>query len=601
MEEKFVENQNLTVVQRTLQYKKYIIVALGVTALIFLFSFSYLAVVASSSKIYPNVKVMDVNIGGLEKDEAVKKLENYYSNTEKANLILKTGNHQEVVKFDELGVKYDFNKAVENAYNLGSEGGIFKRLFDIAIIELKGEIVELPMSYDSQVLDDKLNKFENDEADQVKDDTYEIKDNRMIVHYGHSGKGIDKESLVKQIEERLKKGVDGELVFNETNVKPKSLDADSILTEPKDASVKIINFSEIKYIPEVYGAEFDKDSFKKLYKENQGKDSFNIPIAVIRPKLTLDDLKSKLFRDTLASYDTYYGSSPQNRKHNIQLAASKIDGVILGPGDEFSYNTIVGPRTADRGFQMAHVYSSGKIIDDFGGGICQVSTTLYDAVLNADLDVTSRQNHMFTVGYAKPGLDATVSYGSVDFKFKNNTSWPIKIINHTTPTDVNFTILGTNTDPEKTIEFRREIVKVLPYNTITTLDPTLPEGKVVTDQAGTDGYMVNVYKITKRGGEVEKEEFMHKDTYQPLDARVRKGTHPNDNKVPVQSDTGIQKIPEQPKIDTQNTLEQSNTNSQKLLDEKPKTEINNQNSNTNSQTGPLEPVVNQNNTKPVEQ
>lgn len=588
MEEKIIENQNLTVVQRVLQYKMYLIWVLGIMALIILILFSYLAVVAASSKIYPNVKVMDVNVGGLKKDEAVKKLINYYSNTENTSLVLKTERHQEVVKFGELGVKYDFDKAVENAYNLGNEGGIFKRLLNVAIIDLKGKTVNLPVSYDLQSLYEKLNQLENNESNQVKDDTYEIKNNRLIFKYGHFGKGIDKEKAVNQIEEKIKKGLDGEIVFKETTIKPKTLNADSISVEPKDASTKVIDFRELKYNPEVYGAKFDKDMFNELYKENKGKDSFSMPVEAIRPKLTLNELKSKLFIDTLSSHDTYFGSSPQNRKHNVQLAALKVGGILLGPGDEFSYNRIVGPRTADRGFQMAHVYSNGTVVDDFGGGICQVSSTLYNAVLKADLEVTSRRNHMFTVGYAKPGLDATVSYGSIDFKFKNNTAWPIKIINNTTSANVKFTILGTNTDTKKTIEFRRDVIKVLPYNTITTLDPTLPEGKIVTDQAGIDGYVVNVYKITKLDGRVEKEEFMHKDTYQPLGAKVRKGTQPKPK---------VNKAPEL-KTDTQVTPGQPNTDSQKTTDVQPKTDINSQNSNTSS---PIEPVINQEQTKPIVQ
>lgn len=581
MEEKIVGNQDLNIVQRVLQYKRYIIVALGITTLIILLAFAYLVVIASSNKIYSNVKVMDVNVGGLEKVEARKKLNDYYSHIKNSKLLLKVGEHQEEVKFNELGVIYDFDKAVESAYNLENKGGMFKRLFNIAIINFKGRNIDLPLVYDSNVLYKKLKQLENEESEQVKDDVYEIKNDRLVIHYGHSGKGIDNELAIKQIEEKIKKGLNDEVTFKETILNPKSLSADSISADPKDALYKVINFREVEYMPEIYGAKFDKRLFDELYKENKGKEGFSMSVETVRPKLTLNELKSKLFIDNLASHHTYFGSSTQSRKHNIELAASKIGGILLGPGDEFSYNAIVGPRTADRGFQMAHVYSNGKVIDDYGGGICQVSSALYSAALKADLEVTSRKNHMFTVGYAQPGLDATVNYGSIDFKFKNNKPWPIKIVNNTTHTDVSFTILGTNTDPEKTIEFRRDVIKVLTHNTITTLDPTLPLGKVVTDQAGSDGYVVNVYKIIRRAGVVEKEEFMHKDTYQILDAKVRKGTKPNPE---------VKKAPEQPKIEPL-----------KSVDEPPKTDNNNQNSETDSLTESLEPVNNQEQIEPIEQ
>ncbi|MGN0150490.1 MAG: VanW family protein, partial [Clostridia bacterium] len=163
-------------------------------------------------------------------------------------------------------------------------------------------------------------------------------------------------------------------------------------------------------------------------------------------------LNSKLFANTMASYSTSYGSSTANRASNVARAASLINGKVLAPGEVFSFNSTVGKRTVANGFSTAPEYVNGKTVDGIGGGTCQVSSTLYNAVLYSDLDIVSRTNHMFTVSYVPNGQDATVADGGPDFKFKNNTDYPIKISAYTGGGKITVSIIGTDWEPKREVK-----------------------------------------------------------------------------------------------------------------------------------------------------
>ena len=129
----------------------------------------------------------------------------------------------------------------------------------------------------------------------------------------------------------------------------------------------------------------------------------------------------------ISSYSTKYSTRNKDRTTNLRLAAEKIDGTVLMPGEEFSYNKVVGERTIAAGYKEAPIYQDGQVVDGLGGGICQISTTLYNAVLYANLEILERRNHQFVPSYVPAGRDATVVYGAIDFRFKNSRSYPIKI------------------------------------------------------------------------------------------------------------------------------------------------------------------------------
>lgn len=519
---------NQTIIQKY-NIQKYVIVIACILSLSLLLSLSYFVALLASSKIYPNIKVMGVSIEGLSKEKAVSKLEKYYS-TEGRTITIKIGEKNEILAFEQLKPIYDIKQSVDNAYKLGHEGGVIKRAAQIIKLSFIGATIDIPLDYDKHKLKEVMDRLEKDVFVEPIDDSYQIKGDILTFNFGHSGRGIDRVKAIESIDRILKYGQDGTVVFEVTDIPNKKLDTNTIPTEPKDASYTIEDYKTVKYIPEVYGVILDKEQFSNLLAQNlTNRKSFDIPVKTIKPNISVDDIKTMMFIDNLAFHETSYTTSPENRKINVRLAASRVSDIILAPGEEFSYNKIVGPRTAEKGFKMAHVYSNGRIIDDYGGGICQVSSTLYNAVLKAGLRVTERRNHMFTVSYALPGLDATVSYGSIDFRFINNTDWPIKIVNNTNSSKVGFTIVGTNLFAERKYEYVREIVKEIPYNTQTIEDSTLYIGESKVEQNGSAGYVLNVYRLIKENGVVVKKEFIYRDSYQPLDKIQRVGTKPKPN------------------------------------------------------------------------
>lgn len=234
-------------------------------------------------------------------------------------------------------------------------------------------------------------------------------------------------------------------------------------------------------------------------------------------------LQRSLFRDVLTEQKTTLNINLAARTSNVKLAASLVNGTILNPGDEFSYNKIVGPRTYERGFKDALIFQQGEIVDGTGGGICQVSSTLYMATLYSDLEVVERRNHRFTVTYTKLGEDATVVYGSTDYRFKNNTKYPIKIFTSVTGSTLKVTFLGTKTS-EKTVKLQTNILQQTPYAKKTIEDPTLEYGKTKVKTEGHTGYKTETYRVVYENGVEVGRTLENKSTYTKLDHVVLVGT-----------------------------------------------------------------------------
>ena len=194
----------------------------------------------------------------------------------------------------------------------------------------------------------------------------------------------------------------------------------------------------------------------------------------------------------LAAYSTYYGSSSANRKHNVATGASAIDGTWLENGASFSFNKTVGPRIADRGWRLAHQFQDGQVVDGIGGGVCQVSSTLYNAVLLGGLAIRERHNHSMPVAYLNPGRDATVSYGALDFRFENNTGGPVYLQATADGKRLTFRVLGP---------------RPLPHSVRVVAGPTVPK-------AG-GAFTVQTFREWVTANRLVRREDLGKDTYKP--------------------------------------------------------------------------------------
>ena len=209
--------------------------------------------------------------------------------------------------------------------------------------------------------------------------------------------------------------------------KPEQIDIEKIHNEVyQEAKDAYYTRNPFAVYPEVQGIDFDVEQAKQILAEE--KEEYVIPLKITKPKVTLNDIGTEAFPDKLATFTTRYNSGDADRTTNLNIACRKINGKVVLAGDTFSYNKALGARTASAGYKNAKVYENGEVVDGIGGGICQISSTLYNAVLEGNLEVLERRNHQFTTAYIPVGRDATVVYGATDFKFKNSRSYPIKIV-----------------------------------------------------------------------------------------------------------------------------------------------------------------------------
>ena len=274
------------------------------------------------------------------------------------------------------------------------------------------------------------------------------------------------------------------------------------------------------------GYDLDKDALKQLLEANRdNSEPYYLNLVVIEPQIKkVDD--SSLFGDTLSTFTSKIRDSDSNRLNNVRKAAQSINGVVLNPGELFSYNDTLGPVTAAAGYKSANVYSSGKIEKGIGGGVCQVSSALYSALLMADMDIVTRYNHSLIVGYVPYGQDATVSSGDIDLRFRNNTNAPMKIVASMDNRGVYITLLGNNPQPGRKISIENVTIETIPVKTTTKDDPGLPEGKVQVEQKGMTGYVIDTYKNIYVNGTFVKREYVARSHYKMLERIELRGTTP---------------------------------------------------------------------------
>ena len=268
---------------------------------------------------------------------------------------------------------------------------------------------------------------------------------RLTMVKGGSVLYLDEEKLYRAVAAALSAG-DETLEWTEISGDLQQPDFEQIYeelaVEPKDAE-----FDErFAVIPEVVGCRFDVKKAERIWQETLPGTELSIPLEVTRPEVSAADLEALLYRDRLCFMTTYYGGSTENRINNIHLAADKLDGITLCPGDVFSYNETIGQRTPDAGFLMAGAYADGEVTEEIGGGICQVSSTLYCAAMYAQMTTVSRTSHYFQVSYLGMGYDATVSWRQPDYRFRNDRDYPVKLVCTYDDNSITIEFWGTDTD-----------------------------------------------------------------------------------------------------------------------------------------------------------
>lgn len=234
---------------------------------------------------------------------------------------------------------------------------------------------------------------------------------------------------------------------------PEKPDLEAIYQELYRAPVDdTLDMEAYEVVPGAYGYHFNLEEAQKSVDAAEYGEAIRIPMEFIEPEIFGNDV---YFRDVLGYCETPH-TDDANRNHNLTLACEAMDGLVLQPGEVFSYNDTLGPRTKENGYLRAGAYSGWELVQAYGGGICQGSTTIYCAALYADLEIVQRRNHGYKVGYIDPGLDATVNWGGPDFQFRNSSHFPIKIAAEVSDGFVKVTILGTE-ERDYYVEMETEI------------------------------------------------------------------------------------------------------------------------------------------------
>ena len=503
-----------------------IIIMLILVASIILFSTIFAVMNIKSTKIPRGVHIAKIDFSNMTKEEAKSILEEIYSKKAENEILFKYEDFETTTTYEALEVEYQIDKAIDEAYNVGRKGNIIKDNWELIKAIFQEKEIELEATIDEEMLNQIIQNINNSIEGAVVQPSYYRKEgeDKLIITEGKEGLKVNEEQIYKDVYELIKNQTDINIIkIPLENVQPDKIDLQKIYEEiHKEVQDAYYTQNPFKVYPEVEGVDFDIENAKNIIAEK--KEQYEIPLIITKPNKTTKEIGTEAFPDLLATFSTQYQSSNVNRTTNLKLAADKINGIVLLPGEEFSYNKTVGERTVQAGFKEAAVFNAGRVENGLGGGICQISSTLYDAVVMADLDVTVRRNHQFVTSYVKAGADATVVWGSQDFKFKNTRKYPIKITITVSGGVATAKIWGVKEEVEYDITIETKKTATIPYTTQYVQDSSLPEGQQKIVQSGSNGQKVEAYKVKRLNGQVISTTLLSKDTYNAMKKIVHVGT-----------------------------------------------------------------------------
>lgn len=503
-----------------------IIIMLILVASIILFSTIFAVMNIKSTKIPRGVHIAKIDFSNMTKEEAKSILEEIYSKKAENEILFKYEDFETTTTYEALEVEYQIDKAIDEAYNVGRKGNIIKDNWELIKAIFQEKEIELEATIDKEMLNQIIQNINNSIEGAVVQPSYYRKEgeDKLIITEGKEGLKVNEEQIYKDVYELIKNQTDINIIkIPLENVQPDKIDLQKIYEEiHKEVQDAYYTQNPFKVYPEVEGVDFDIENAKNIIAEK--KEQYEIPLIITKPNKTTKEIGTEAFPDLLATFSTQYQSSNVNRTTNLKLAADKINGIVLLPGEEFSYNKTVGERTVQAGFKEAAVFNAGRVENGLGGGICQISSTLYDAVVMADLDVTVRRNHQFVTSYVKAGADATVVWGSQDFKFKNTRKYPIKITITVSGGVATAKIWGVKEEVEYDITIETKKTATIPYTTQYVQDSSLPAGQQKIVQSGSNGQKVEAYKVKRLNGQVISTTLLSKDTYNAMKKIVHVGT-----------------------------------------------------------------------------
>lgn len=456
--------------------------------------FAYALSTISPDKVMNNVYIEKLDVSGLSYEDTLASINATYL-LENAQITLTSGDKTFSINGADIGLTAMPEETADKAFNYCKTGNIFTKGFKAIKLLFKSHVIVPATQLDTALLDAKLNEFGNIVIGERKQHYVEYGDDGMVTIYsGQTGYNEDPSQAREQLLAAL-----GNEQFTNIHVDFASAPPDDMTVESFDALVYKdpvnaryeINGNTVDIVPGDTGRFINKEEAAPLLQNvYEGCEPVRVPFYVSTPDVDAATLKEKLFETTLGSYSTSYGSSTANRCANIARAASLINGTVVAPGEVFSFNDTVGHRTKENGFYTAKEYVDGQSVDGIGGGTCQVSSTLYSAVLYADMSIVERLNHMMTVGYIPLGQDATVADGGVDFKFKNSSDYPVKVSAYTSGATITVSIIGTAWEPAREVKISNSSSQVGENTVVRSVRYVYSNGQLIsTDTLNSSTYM----------------------------------------------------------------------------------------------------------------
>jgi len=333
-----------------------------------------------NDKILKGISIGSINVENLTIEEATKVLSDKYNSKISEEISLEVDGQTYSITPEELGVNYDIQKAVDEAYNEGRKGNIIQNNFSIMKAFFNKKNIQMSVSYNEEALDNILKDINSKIPNAMLDNTYSVEDDELIVTRGKDGVSIEKEEAKELILKALTDWENKKIEMKIIDAKCPEIDIEKIYEEiycePQDASYRTQPF---EIIPHKNGIDFDLEKAKKILEDD--KEEYIIDLIIKEPKVHTNEIGEEAFPNLLGTCSTKFDVTNVSRTKNVKLALKKIDGVVVMPGETFSYNKTLGKRTAEAGYDYAAGYAGGKVVPMLGGGICQVSSTLYTAVL----------------------------------------------------------------------------------------------------------------------------------------------------------------------------------------------------------------------------
>ena len=582
--EKFKKEKNKKEINTKINFVPIITIGIVIVLLIVL-STVFALININNTKIVNGVKIEGIDVSGLSREEAKAKFESVYNEKKQKDILLKYKDYDATINPELIDASYDINSAVDEAISLGKDSNIIINNYNILFAIIGQKNIKINMTINEEETNKTIDSIGSNIPGAVVEPDYYREDDKLIITKGKEGLKIDNEKLIQKIKNNLK----------DINSKENYIEIPVITKNPEQIDIEKIHEEVYKEVqdayytkdpftihPEVEGVDFNVEEAKALLQED--KEQYEIQLSITKPNVTTSQIGSEAFPNLLSTYSTKYDGGNIDRTANLRIACQKINDKVILPGETFSYNKTLGERTSAAGYKYAKVYENGEVVDGIGGGICQISSTLYNSVLMANMEVTERRNHQFITSYTPAGRDATVVYGLTDFKFKNTRNYAVKIKASCSNGIATISIYGIKEENEYTVSFSTKTISTIPYTVKYVNDSTLAAGTEKVKQAGANGMITETYIIKSLNGKVVSSKLLSKDTYNAMQRIIARGTKGTTNNTTSNGNNNTSTKPSTPTSPTEPTPSEPTTPTTPATPSEPETQNTPENNNESGNT-----------------